>query len=467
MQAKILPSRQQLVERIELQFEYGANFVCLVGESGCGKSYLLETFVSDKLNQHNKAFISGSLGQSDAALGLALIEQLFSINEYQASLTLLENIQQLDIQNLATNLVVIDDAHKLSDDMLTELKELADICSGNFLFLLGSDRPLALEDILYLDIEPLSQHESLRLMGMYFSKLPYPEDPIFNAFIVNANGNPKLLLSWQQELQIEQAVKPKNNAYQRIILISVIGLAVFCAVATGLYLWQQTNIPKQSIILTEEEAIPTVINSEVITGNTITTESRNASNTSPEINEKQTTIENPPTAVVEVFHEPSAPVQVNEKKSEESVTLPSSESASEHHEVNSNSQNRAQESESEKGDTSNALSQTSPVITPPQLSLKDNLWVTQQDEAGFFLQLMAANSVNTITVFIEKHNLVDTYIYQTTKYNGAWFVLVKGPFASLVELNNEKQKLPEAVKQEKPFAKKVSQAQQEILALTQ
>ena len=46
MQAQILPSRAALVDRIALQFEYGQNLIVLLGTSGLGKSYMLETFIT-------------------------------------------------------------------------------------------------------------------------------------------------------------------------------------------------------------------------------------------------------------------------------------------------------------------------------------------------------------------------------------------------------------------------------------
>ena len=78
MQSQILPSRAALVDRIALQFEYGQNLIVLLGTSGLGKSYLLETFITDKYNDFNKAFVQSSAKLTDAQLMSDLLEQSFN-----------------------------------------------------------------------------------------------------------------------------------------------------------------------------------------------------------------------------------------------------------------------------------------------------------------------------------------------------------------------------------------------------
>ena len=76
MQSQILPSRAALVDRIALQFEYGQNLIVLLGTSGLGKSYMLETFITDKYNDFNKAFVQVSAQMTDAQLMSELLEQV-------------------------------------------------------------------------------------------------------------------------------------------------------------------------------------------------------------------------------------------------------------------------------------------------------------------------------------------------------------------------------------------------------
>ena len=77
MQSQILPSRAALVDRIALQFEYGQNLICLLGPSGLGKSYLLETFITDKYLEFNKAFVQLNGKMTDQQFLWSLINLSF------------------------------------------------------------------------------------------------------------------------------------------------------------------------------------------------------------------------------------------------------------------------------------------------------------------------------------------------------------------------------------------------------
>lgn len=95
MQAQILPSRVALVDRIALQFEYGQNLIVLLGTSGLGKSYMLETFITDKYNSFNKAFVQVSASVNDVSLMSDILEQSFNSPLIDHDLSLSENFYQL------------------------------------------------------------------------------------------------------------------------------------------------------------------------------------------------------------------------------------------------------------------------------------------------------------------------------------------------------------------------------------
>ena len=95
MQSQILPSRAALVDRIALQFEYGQNLIVLLGTSGLGKSYLLETFITDKYNDFNKAFVQVGAQMTDVQLMTQLLEQSFNAPLIDHNLSLSQNYYQL------------------------------------------------------------------------------------------------------------------------------------------------------------------------------------------------------------------------------------------------------------------------------------------------------------------------------------------------------------------------------------
>ena len=184
MQSQILPSRAALVDRIALQFEYGQNLIVLLGPSGLGKSYLLETFITDKYTDFNKAFVQLSARMTDAQLMSELLEQSFRSPLIDQNLSLSENFYQLaKQQNCGPCLWVLDGGRHLSDEMVQELTILAKQSPTTLYILLASQSVGQFQSSVEIHLEALSMAESKQLMQCYFPDLPYDEDPVFQTFL--------------------------------------------------------------------------------------------------------------------------------------------------------------------------------------------------------------------------------------------------------------------------------------------
>ncbi|MFY8352485.1 ATP-binding protein, partial [Pseudoalteromonas sp. SSM20] len=259
MQTKILPSRQALVDRIELQFAYGNNFICLISEVGLGKSYLAETFISDKFPEHNKAYIQASRSAQDRHLLGQILEQSFSNPLIDYDLNIQDNFAILSKGILEPLLIVIDNAHFISDEFANELYQLTELYQGKIRILLTATRQLPVLDAINIHLEPLNQSESLSLMRMYFKDLPYEDEPIFGAFLAACHGNPQLLLAWknenkQQDLKIETR-KKQVKIYSWLVFFTVVLVAIASAL---LYFFKQQTFSQKEDV---SEAPTTVIQS--------------------------------------------------------------------------------------------------------------------------------------------------------------------------------------------------------------
>ena len=147
MQAQILPSRAALVDRIALQFEYGQNLIVLLGTSGLGKSYMLETFITDKYNSFNKAFVQVSASVNDVSLMSDILEQSFNSPLIDHDLSLSENFYQLlQQQPCEACLWVLDNARHLSEELLQELELLAKNSPITLYIMLASQSKLAINN---------------------------------------------------------------------------------------------------------------------------------------------------------------------------------------------------------------------------------------------------------------------------------------------------------------------------------
>ncbi|WP_394228394.1 ATP-binding protein, partial [Pseudoalteromonas spongiae] len=248
MQTKILPSRQALVDRIELQFAYGNNFICLISEVGLGKSYLAETFISEKFTEHNKAYVKATRSAQDRHLIGQILEQSFSNPLIDYDLTIVENFIGLTGESIEPLLIVIDDAHFISDDFANELFQLTESYQGQIRILLTATRQLPVAEAINMHIEALDQVESLTLMKMYFSALPSVDEPIFKAFIEASNGNPQLLLAWKKDnSELQVAMQKRSRQYKVYLLLICILILIGLLTSLAWYFFDNKNIQTASV----------------------------------------------------------------------------------------------------------------------------------------------------------------------------------------------------------------------------
>lgn len=259
MQAQILPSRAALVDRIALQFEYGQNLIVLLGTSGLGKSYMLETFITDKYNDFNKAFVHISAQTTDAQLMSDLLEQSFNSPLIDHTLSLSENYYQLlQQQPCGPCLWVLDGGRQLSDEMLVELELLSKNSPNTLYIMIASQSKLPISNAVEIYLEALTLRESKMLMQWYFTDLPYDEDPVFSTFLAEAHGNPSLLLAWQPSEHVAEVIVKDKVSWRLHLLILM--LLIMLLIIGLLYKsdmtqwWQQYYQQAESQVLTT--AIP-------------------------------------------------------------------------------------------------------------------------------------------------------------------------------------------------------------------
>ena len=440
MQSQILPSRAALVDRIALQFEYGQNLIVLLGTSGLGKSYLLETFITDKYNDFNKAFVQSSAKLTDAQLMSDLLEQSFNNPLVDHNLSLSENFYQLlNQQQPGSCLWVIDGGRHLSEEFLVELGLLAKNSPITLYIMIASAAKLPVEHAVEIHLERLPLHESKQLMGWYFEKLPHDEDPVFQAFLAEANGNPSLLLAWQQDEYIAD-VKVKDKVSWRVHLLVLMLLIMFLIIGL-LYKsdmsdwWQkhyeQGTIEVDSTAISVSQAIapiPDTVTKEKVADIQSTAEGERKNdisaimqslNAGNEINEpisSDTLIKDEP--VKELVQS-----KVNNEVDASSVQLPINEVSS---------------------------------------------WYSKQNDSNTVIQLLAVTQKQVVDDFIEQYALqLTAYTYQTQRNGKTWWVVTTGSFTSMNDAQQGMKNLPASILKNKPFYKKISKIKQEIARVDQ
>ena len=446
MQSQILPSRSALVDRIALQFEYGQNLIVLLGPSGLGKSYLLETFITDKYSDFNKAFVQLSARMTDAQLMSELLEQSFRSPLIDQNLSLSENFYQLaKQQNCGPCLWVLDGGRHLSDEMVQELTTLAKQSPTTLYILLASQSVGQFQSSVEIHLEALSMAESKQLMQCYFEDLPYDEDPVFQTFLQEAHGNPSLLLAWQptqHTAKVTVADKVSWRVHLIALLVIIMLLIIGFLYQSDMTRWWQdfyqpqaeppvaTAIPVDSLKQPATEPAPPTDSSAVADADTQLAEQQ----TQPE--QVQPLIDNSAqenniAAILDSLAPAAEPVDVTTSVADDVI----------------------------EPDVSNVAEAILPV---------DNRWYLQQRDEQLVIQLLAVTQQKIAEQYAVEQGLQPlAKVYQTRRNGKLWWLVTYGSYDNLKSAKEALSKLPEAVRKNQPFYKKISKIKQEIALLDQ
>ena len=467
MQSQILPSRAALVDRIALQFEYGQSLIALLGSSGLGKSYLLETFITDKYSDFNKAFVQLSARMTDVQLMGELLEQSFRAPLIDQNLSLSENFYQLaKQQNCGACLWVLDGGRHLSDEMAEELVKLAKQSPTTLYILLATQSVAQFSSSVEIHLEALSIAESKQLMGWYFKELPINEDPVFQTFLHEAHGNPSLLLAWQPT-QHSAKVEPKTKPSWPIHLVTLM-LIIMLLIIGFLYQSDMTRWWKDVYQAQPEQAIPTALsvntfksgaedlnsadvitladNEQLLVDESIETSSSKVNAIAQDIPTELEKIEPP-----SITHKNNVAaildsLAISEQKKDPAINL-----------------------HADTADTVNGVEQPSKVTTAAITELPaDNTWYLSQTDSNVVIQLLAVTQQSVSEQFIAQQQLqANAKVYQTWRNEKLWWVVTYGNYPSMQAARAVLPTLPEQVRKNQPFYKKIAKIKQEIALLDQ
>jgi len=511
MQVKILPSRQALVDRIELQYEYGQSIVTLLGGPGLGKSYILESFVTDKYAEFNKIYLQLTLKTTDQQVISQLLEQTFSQPLIDFTHSLSENYLNLNDQQPSKNtVIVIDNAQFLSEELTQEIEYLTQIAESTFFVLTASTSKIHFQNSANIYFEALSFDESIELMSMYFSQLPNKHEPVFKAFVQSAQGNPSLLLSWDSNSAIEEKKKGKHG-----FMLMCLAFVVLMTLALS-YLFEYLSQSNQIENLRELNVQNIAQSSQLDTQ-----EISDVKDIAAKIKHNQ--LDNLPVQVLDENRQADKLMAISEadKKQNNEIITPIKEK----NEVIESTENTMQKvvistiSKSEQFDDVKQNSKTNlkpnlktssatpnniaeslnntkiaptkytelitndtvvktqsqpqkkiivndPILTPPVIYKDyDNAWFMHQSDSLVMLQLIAVSQENLINNFISTHNLNNIKIYKSKRYGGDWWVLTVGPFKDVPQSQAYKNALSTQLKQLQPFSKAIKAIKTEIALL--
>ncbi|MEI5640383.1 MULTISPECIES: SPOR domain-containing protein [unclassified Pseudoalteromonas] len=455
MQSQILPSRAALVDRIALQFEYGQNLITLVGTSGLGKSYLAESFLTDKYPEFNKAFVKLTANSSDFEVMRQLLEHSFRSPLIDQKLSLSENFALLhDEQPCGPCLWVLDNVRHLTSEMAEQLQSLATFAKETIYILATSQQPQVLPSGLDIHIEPLSLVESKRLMQMFYRELPPDEDPIFSTFLAEARGIPSVLLTWQPNEQLN--LRPKADKGQRkaqwqwyVIALCFILTALMVAIV------YEQELRDYWFEESEPQTVATALDAERVFQAQPSNVKELSSAADEEIKEALQPVAQQDAAqvasIVAALTATPKALDTNEEQSaaaappSEAKTPPSSQPAA-------------------TADVAELLQSDSEPFSEEKANPapEGNQWFLQQQDGGWVIQLLAVTEPAIAAEFMAQHADVTMHQFEVIRGEQTWYVVTSSAYSSLAAARAAKAQLPEAINSAQPFFKQVSKIKQEI-----
>ncbi|MCJ8267913.1 MAG: ATP-binding protein [Psychrosphaera sp.] len=206
MEAGILPSRQELLSRIELVCELDSSLIAVTGEVGIGKSALLEFFIEHHCVDRTKCFVQAIKDQSTHQLREQLLLQLLPGCAYDPQLSLAQNIADAQLPDPLNVIIVIDSAEFAAPEIFQDLLGLLKDHNGHqfcaiFAQPRDPERINQLNDgrgLIEIHLEPLSKSESRMLLEFYYRSMIDSDRAQVQKFIDRCHGLPAKLLKWEE-----------------------------------------------------------------------------------------------------------------------------------------------------------------------------------------------------------------------------------------------------------------------------
>ncbi|KZN31984.1 hypothetical protein N480_02265 [Pseudoalteromonas luteoviolacea S2607] len=469
MQSQILPSRAALVDRVAMQFEYGQSLICLVGNSGLGKSYLAESFITDKYEDFSKAFIQLSAQSKDIDVIRQLMEHTFRSPIVDQKLSLSENFFVLQSEQPAEPcLWVLDGARHLSDELIAELQSLATRAPSTLYILVTAQGPGMLPGALDIHLEPLTFSESKQLMKMFFKELPPEDDPIFSTFVTEAHGNPSVLLGWTKQSQsLDLRQPPVAKSKQKHYFIAAFSIVLALCLVAALYNKQLMNLfeQRQTAELQSSHVVsePTVLEAEQVLSN-ISDESLSNDVSASIINEKQVEPSQVSAVLGAILTTPSTVEEpkkldiassVDVAVADETVPIESLSTKPVTPDPNRNFPAQPQ--------IDTAINTQPLVATPAQTYLgNDNAWFATRPDSEWSIQLLAVTDRKVVDDFLARHSEENLKVAEVIRNGKTWWFVTLAPFSQLEDAKTARANLSGDLLAAKPFFKRISQIKQQI-----
>ena len=527
MEQGILPSRKELLTRIELVCDLDSSLISVTGDSGIGKSALLEFFIEHHCHDLKKCFVGAQPDIAPYQVRESILSQLIPGSTYDSHLSLAQNLATLAPEKAFKGIFILDNAEYIADEVFYDLIDLMDDGRYQFSVIYAQARDEsrqadlnARKALIEIHPEPLDIAESKLLLQFYFGDMTGVDKSQVKQFIIDAEGIPANLLKWQQGGVNQNAAKKKpkqkakvqdssplealsgemssgagkstsNNAKLMFIVAGGFLLTVVAVAAWYFKPASQQDIKAELRAKVEKQNKLSAQQDGTGAEQDETGAQEDSSESKADSNKSELNAEDDKTNLDELLvekwddnrqvkpeHQFDSPEDKNAEESKVIEVIDLEERSKD--ETADTKQPAEQTSDSVDSKavqtpTTQVLTTQAPAKQVPAKQeqttqaqsankLMDNEWFLAQAATSAMVQLAGLSDKSVLNRYLQRHQLTDkARIYQSIRNGKPWYVVTLGPYADMNEARSAIGQLSQALQDSRPWAKSIKAIQSEIM----
>ncbi|ELB2039400.1 AAA family ATPase [Vibrio parahaemolyticus] len=470
-----LDSQTELLDRLELLTNFGSNLIAINGPDGYGKSWLAQRYLELGASNKNQCLLLCHATQDDVQRRVLILSQLVSdalFNQQEPLLDSLERILEGEPCDIA---IVIDDAHLLSETLVSELwtlvleaHEKPNWTINVLLFTQSGRLESVLSRLSYgqelkpveLDIDMLSEVEARRFFESLVVR--YVDD--------DAEKRVRDAFKKVDPIPGDIMALGEMKVEKRIIIRSIVGsplnialvVLVLLLLAAGGYWWMfnQPSPDDKAQQITgsiEQTAIPTLTEPTLSPSESNLTSVTDGLPNDGDLSDATDDSNSlPPTVTEEV-------ASVGNDDTQQRVVIESDvvdallEGKPE--QANTDNIKALVEGAEPQAKTQSETTSSKPIV---KFSFAREELKALSPRA-YTLQLAAMTSMEDVQAFLDEHQLNNKVrIYPTVRSGTEWYIVTYQDYPTIQMARDAVEKLPDTLKSVSPWAKSLGQVHREI-----
>ncbi|WP_394141572.1 AAA family ATPase [Vibrio chagasii] len=487
-----LESQVELLERLQLLTNFGSNLVTVAGKPGSGRSWLAQRYLEAWATEKNQCLLLCHPSQDDQQRRALIISQIVSDPLFNQHDSLSDSLARLLDGEPCSVVIVVDDAHRLSELLVSELWMLVLEAQANPQWTINI---VLFSEIGHLDtlLTRLSYGQQHKPIDLEIDDLSQPEaEHFFESLVIRyvddeSETRVRRAFNKAQPLPGELMALGELKVEKRIIIRSIIGSPINIAIVVALlllligggYWWmfsqptpddkaqsliapiEQTAIPTFEVDSGSEQAgVESVVDTETSTDISYQGADDDSSSLPPVVVEETASVGEVEQDQQRVVITSDVVDALLDDKAQSADTSAIDAAVEENTQVEANSQTGA-EAVAPADEESDLTESTPPTKKITFSFAREELQAISP--RAYTLQLSAMTSLEDVQSFIEEYDLENKVrIYPTLRSDTKWFIITYQDYPTIQVARDAVSTLSKPLQQLEPWAKSMNQVHREI-----